>query len=134
MELKLLQIRLLVKDFRKSVSFYKKHLELPISLYEEAMEYALFDTGETKIELLPRNVMARGVGEENKPVDVETQSSFLFQFKVENVDKAYKHLREKDITFVNEPHDRTEWGARIAHLRDPDGNLIEIYTMLGGDE
>lgn len=134
MKLKLLQIRLLVKDFRKSVSFYKNQLELPISLYEEDMEYALFDTGETKIELLPRNVMAGGVGEENKPVDAETQSSFLFQFKVEDVDKAYKHLREKDITFVNEPHDRTEWGARIAHLRDPDGNLIEIYTMLRRDE
>lgn len=132
--MELLQIRLLVKDFRKSVSFYKNQLELPVSMCDEDIKYALFDTGETKIELLPRKMMAEGVGEENLLVDAETQSSFLFQFKVENVDKAYKRLREKDITFVNEPHDRTEWGARIAHLRDPDGNLIEIYTMLGRDE
>ncbi|QDP42248.1 VOC family protein [Radiobacillus deserti] len=104
--MKLLQIRLLVTDFRKSVSFYKNQLELPISLYEEDMEYALFDTGETKIELLPLNTMAVGVGEKNRPVEAETQSSFLFQFKVEDVDKAYKHLCEKEITHVNEPHDR----------------------------
>ncbi|WP_092504776.1 VOC family protein [Virgibacillus subterraneus] len=132
--MKLLQIRLLVKDFRKSVSFYKNHLELPISLYEEEMEYALFETGETKIELLPRNVMAEGVGEEHKPVDAETQSSFLFQFKVEDVDKSYSNFREKNIMFVNPPHDRTDWGARVAHFRDPDGNLIEIYRMLGRDK
>ncbi|MGP4039096.1 VOC family protein [Gracilibacillus sp. D59] len=132
--MKLLQIRLLVKDFRKSVSFYKNQLELPINLYEEDMEYALFDTGETKIELLPRNVMAEGVGEKNKPVDAEAQSTFLFQFKVEDVDRSYEYLHEKSIMFVNAPHDRTEWGARVAHFRDPDGNLIEIYTMLGRDE
>ncbi len=132
--MKLLQVRLLVKDFRKSVSFYKNQLELPVSMCDEDIEYALFDTGETKIELLPRKMMAEGVGEGNRPVDAETQSPFLFQFKVEDIDKAYKRFREKNITFVNEPHDRTEWGARVAHFRDPDENLIEIYTMLGKDE
>lgn len=68
---------------RRSVFF-----KLPIIMCDEGIEYALFDTGETKIELLPRKMMAEGVGEENKPVDAETQSSFLFQFKVEDVDKC----------------------------------------------
>jgi len=128
--LKLLQIRLLVKDFKKSVLFYRDKLELPVSLYEEELQYALFNNGETKIEILPQEVLTEAIGEKSKPIKVEVQSKFLLQFKVENVNKAYQHFREKNIEFVSEPHDRKDWGARIAQFRDPDGNLIEIYKML----
>ncbi|HEK9099785.1 TPA: VOC family protein [Bacillus pseudomycoides] len=129
-DLKLLQIRLLVKDFKKSAMFYRDILEFPVSWYEENMEYALFNNGETKIELVSRKVMAELVRERNKPLEAEHQSKFLLQCEVEDVDKTYNRLREKGIEFVNEPHDRKEWRARVAHFRDPDDNLIEIYKML----
>jgi catechol 2,3-dioxygenase-like lactoylglutathione lyase family enzyme len=129
-ELKLLQIRLLVNDFKKSAKFYKDLLELPISWYEEEMEYALFNNGETKIELLSRKVMAEVVGEGNKSLEGESQSRFLLQFEVGDVDKTYDRFRENGIKFINKPYDRKEWQARVAHFRDPDGNLIEIYKML----
>ncbi|MGI0532165.1 VOC family protein [Bacillus pfraonensis] len=129
-DLKLLQIRLLVKDFKKSAMFYRDILEFPVSWYEENMEYALFNNGETKIELVSRKVMTELVRERNKPLEAEHQSKFLLQCEVEDVDKTYNRLREKGIEFVNEPHDRKEWRARVAHFRDPDDNLIEIYKML----
>ena len=128
--MKLLQIRLLVNDFKKISNFYKDLLGLSISWYEEEMEYALFNNGETKIELLSRKAMAEVVGEENEFLEGESQSKFLLQFEVENVDKTYNYLRENGIEFVTEPHDRKEWRSRIAHFRDPDRNLIEIYKML----
>ncbi|MFG3445712.1 VOC family protein [Bacillus velezensis] len=128
--MKLLQIRLLVNDFKKSVEFYKDSLGLPISWLEKEMEYALFDNGETKIELLSRENMAEIVGEERKSLDGDEQSRFLLQFKVEDVDKTYDYLHKQGITCVNEPHDRQEWRARVAHFRDPDNNLIEIYKMI----
>ncbi len=129
-DLKLLQIRLLVKDFKKSAVFYRDLLEFPVSWYEEDMEYALFNNGETKIELVSRNVMAELVGEGNKPLEAEYQSKFLLQFEVEDVDQTYNRFKEKGIEFVNEQHDREEWRVRVAHFRDPDDNLIEIYKML----
>ncbi|WP_439742918.1 VOC family protein [Bacillus pseudomycoides] len=128
--MKLLQIRLLVKDFKKSAVFYRDLLEFPVSWYEEDMEYALFNNGETKIELVSRNVMAELVGEGNKPLEAEYQSKFLLQFEVEDVDQTYNRFKEKGIEFVNEQHDREEWRVRVAHFRDPDDNLIEIYKML----
>ncbi|NRD79965.1 VOC family protein [Bacillus sp. BRMEA1] len=128
--MKLLQIRILVKDFKKSAIFYRDLLGFPVSWYEENLEYALFNNGETKIELVSRKSMAELVGDGSKPLEAESQSSFLLQFEVEDVDKAYNRFREKEIEFINEPHDRKEWGARVAHFRDPDGNLIEIYKML----
>ena len=128
--MKLLQIRLLVNDFKKSVEFYRDSLGLPISWLEKEMEYALFDNGETKIELLSQENMAEIVGEERKSLDGDAQSRFLLQFKVEDVDKTYDYLHKQWITCVNEPHDRQEWRARVAHFRDPDNNLIEIYKMI----
>ncbi|MBD0399115.1 VOC family protein [Bacillus sp. 2211] len=128
--MKLLQIRLLVNDFKKSVEFYRDSLGLPISWLEKEMEYALFDNGETKIELLSQENMAEIVGEERKSLDGDAQSRFLLQFKVEDVDKTYDYLHKQGIICVNEPHDRQEWRARVAHFRDPDNNLIEIYKMI----
>lgn len=87
--MKLLQIRLLVKDFKKSVEFYKDLLRIPISWYEEEMEYALFNNGETKIELLSQKAMTEVIGKENKSSDGESTSNFLLQFEVEDVDKTY---------------------------------------------
>ena len=129
-DLKLLQIRLLVKDFKKSAMFYRDLLEFPVSWYEEDMEYALFNNGETKVELVSRKMMAELVGEGDKPLEGESQSRFLLQFEVEDVDNTYKRFREKGINFVTEPHERKEWRAYVAHFRDPDDNLIEIYKML----
>jgi lactoylglutathione lyase len=128
--LKLLQIRLLVKDFKKSVEFYKDLLGIPISWYEDEMEYALFNNGETKIELLSQKAMMKVIGNKDESLSGESPSNFLLQFEVEDVDKTYDYLRENGIEFVTEPHDRKEWRSRIAHFRDPDKNLIEIYKML----
>jgi lactoylglutathione lyase len=48
-------------------------------------------------------------------------------FSVENVDAAYAELQAQGVSFVTAPTDHPEWGLRTAHLRDPAGNLIELY-------
>ncbi len=125
--MKLKQIRLLVKDFKKSAAFYRDVLEFPIGWYLEDVEYALFDTGETKLEMLSRKAMAEVIDEGNKPAEADTPSNFLLDFEVEDIDAVFRRLREKGIVFVTEPHDRLDWNSRVAHFRDPEGNLIEIY-------
>ncbi len=128
--MKLLQVRLVVKDFKKSVIFYRDMLEFKVRWYQEDMEYALFDIGETKIELLSRKAMAEVLGEANIPIEAGSSSNFILDFGVEDVDISYNRLRKKGIEFLTEPFDRKEWGARVAHFRDPDGNIIEIYKMI----
>ncbi|MFV9644620.1 MAG: VOC family protein, partial [Desulfobacterales bacterium] len=51
-------------------------------------------------------------------------------FEVPNVDKATQELKAKGVVFETEPTDRSVWGIRTAHFRDPDGNLIEINQAL----
>jgi len=47
-----------------------------------------------------------------------------------NVDEVTKELKAKGVVFETGPIDRSEWGIRTAHFRDPDGNLIEINQPL----
>ncbi|QGQ98907.1 VOC family protein [Paenibacillus psychroresistens] len=127
--MKLLQIRLLTEDFKKSTAFYRDVLALPVLWYEESMEYALFDNGETKIELLSMKAMNEAIGETNECVP-GAPSKFLLNFKVDDVDATYAELLDKGVVFITEPQDKAAWNARVAHFRDPDGNLIELYKTL----
>jgi hypothetical protein len=43
------------------------------------------------------------------------------------VDEAVERLREH---VVREPVDQPEWGGRVAYLRDPSGNLLELFQVL----
>jgi len=53
---------------------------------------------------------------------------------VKDIETSVDELREKGVVFINEIHDRPDWGIRVAHFRDPDGNLIEINTPLSKEE
>ena len=55
---------------------------------------------------------------------------FVIVIEVENVDEYYAILKEKGLKFSSEPKDMPDWGIRVAHLRDPEQNLIEIYNNL----
>ncbi|GAA4853361.1 VOC family protein [Paenibacillus vulneris] len=130
--MKLLQIRLLADDFKTSAAFYRDVLELPVGWYMEEMEYALFNNGETRIEVVSKAMMADvlgGMSGESRGGEAGP-APFLLQFEVDDVDAAADRLKAKGAACRTEPHDRMQWNARIAHFCDPDGNLIEIYRML----
>lgn len=125
--MKLSQIRLLTHDFAKSVAFYRDVLELPLGTFFEEMHYASFNTSEVKIEIFSQVQMSEVLGENNLPIDVESQAKFLLNFEENEIDSVWARLKDKGVVFINDPHDRPDWNARVAHFRDPDGNVIEIY-------
>jgi predicted enzyme related to lactoylglutathione lyase len=54
----------------------------------------------------------------------------VIAFAVDEVDAAYDALTAMGIKFLAPPSDRPEWLARIVHLRDPAGNLIELWAPI----
>jgi lactoylglutathione lyase len=125
--MKLSQIRLMVNDFHQSVAFYKEVMGFPLGVSAEEMQFASFNTGETKLEIFSRQNMVEEIGEDKLLISGQSPSKFLLAFAVDHVDEACARLKEKGIVLINEPHDRKDWNARVAHIRDPDGNVIEIY-------
>lgn len=121
--------RLLVADYQECFYFYRDVLGFEVGWGGEESYYADFETGNATLALFGREAMADAIGMTEKPSNTLRQDEVALIFRVESVDETYQTLRKK-IEFITEPHDRPEWDIRVAHFRDPDGNLIEINRSL----
>jgi catechol 2,3-dioxygenase-like lactoylglutathione lyase family enzyme len=107
-------VTLYVSDLEKSKRFYEHTLGLD-KKYEYS-SYAGFECGGVEIGLIPREKVELG------------KSAPSMQFLVEDVDSAYRALKEKDVEFTVEPHNEP-WGGRQAAFLDPDGNTLELTQI-----
>ena len=55
--------------------------------------------------------------------------SMVLEFKVVNVDAEYKRLQSLVKTWIKPPTTQP-WGSRSVYFRDPDGNLVDFYTIV----
>lgn len=74
--------------------------------------------------------MAPVVGSMDKNQPVGCREKMMVSFEVDNVDETFKTLSAKGVEFINQPTDMPGWGMRVVHLRDPEENLIELFTPL----
>jgi predicted enzyme related to lactoylglutathione lyase len=96
----------------------------------EGWSYASFDVGRIRLSLFKRELMAKDLGTIDLPSDVKCQDRVAFIFGVRNLDIEVKRLEHLGVELVAQPAEYPDYGIRSAHLRDPDGNLIEIYSQL----
>lgn len=119
-------VRLLVNDFQQSLTFYRDVLGFS-EWHNDEQEYAYFE--EKQLALFSRSKITDVIDEE-ETANEAVYSKFLLQFEVDDVDETYRSLVNKGVTFINLPHDQAAWGSRVSHLRDPDGNVIELYQVI----
>lgn len=134
MKMRLSQIRLLVDNLAACRDFYRDVLGLELTLETEGEFYAQFIKEGVFLGLYKRQMMAAVVGTEGGDSRRVEQDTVLLGFEVDDVDQATKALKARGAEFVKEPHDQAEWFMRVAHLRDPDGNLIELFHSLPMEE
>jgi lactoylglutathione lyase len=115
------QARLLVDDFSSAFAFYRDTLGLSGAFGDESSGYASFDTGSGSVAIFARGGQGEVV-ELRPPGD-----STLLVLEVDDVDADVARLAAH---VVREPVDQPEWGGRVAYLRDPSGNLIELFQTL----
>jgi len=116
---KLFAICLIVKDFDKSLAFYKDTLGLEVNYSEgkfanfklEGTELAVFGK-EAATAMFPAKYM--------KP-----SGGFLIGFQVGDLAKECAKLEKKGVRIFEGPKD-TEWGQKVAYFHDLDGNIWEI--------
>jgi lactoylglutathione lyase len=124
--MELTDVRLLVHDFRGCLEFYRDVLGLNVRM-EVPDVYAELEAGGVHVSLYPHDLMRKAVPSLQ---GAESSDRFLLNLRVDDTDASYRQLRERGVAFMTEPHDKEEWGIRVAHFRDPDGNLIEIYSPI----
>lgn len=134
--MKFISVRLLVKDFAKCFRFYSDQLGLEPAWGDENSGYASFKVadGIEGFALFVSDWMAPSVGNADKQQPTAMREKSLIAFRVDNVDETFAALKAKGVAFINEPTDMPDWGMRTLHLRDPEENLIELFTPLAPEQ
>ncbi len=131
--MKFMNVRLLVGDIAASIKFWRDVMGLQMTYGDEAMGYAYFETGSAGIELMTRAGFASALGEASFPRScVRPPQGYpaVLDFRVEDVDAAYTDFVRRGATAIAGPQDRPAWGVRSAHLSDPNGYIVELYSQL----
>ncbi|KPC64509.1 VOC family protein [Streptomyces chattanoogensis] len=126
--MELAQVRLLVADFRTSYRFYRDVLGLKPQFEAEDGPYAKFlcDSGSAGIALQERADMAEVIGELGaEPGGYRS----LVVLRVEDVDAYCAEITGRGAVLVHGPGPMTD-RMRVAHLKDPEGNLLELQEWL----
>jgi lactoylglutathione lyase len=119
---KLSQTRLLVEDFGACFRFYRDVLGLTPSFGDETSGYASFASGGGGILALFQR------SEQDAVVPLRQRGdAALVVLEVEDTDAEVRRLGE---LVVGGPISRPDWGGRVAYLRDPDGNLFELFQEI----
>jgi lactoylglutathione lyase len=135
--MKFSNVRLLTGDFDASYRFWRDVMGLTVAFGPDSPggvpTYAYLTIGDVGIELMRPEDFAGALGTPT-PAAVPSSLEAVLVFGVDDVDATYAELVGKGARSLANPVDRPLWGARTAHIADPDGHLIEIYTRLAPSE
>ena len=132
--MKFSNIRLLVKNFDKAFAFYNDTLGLECTWGKPGENFASFNIGlESGLAIFKAELMNIAINNVDADKDAKFQDKSAIIIQVENVSDTYEKLKNRGVVFLTEPKDMPAWGIRVAHFRDTEGNLLEIYTELEKD-
>ncbi|MFC9660579.1 VOC family protein [Nocardia sp. NPDC127606] len=118
----LVSIRLITDDIEQLAGFYQRVTGVEARWATPDFAEIVTPAGTLAIGSV-RTVALFGAGSA-RPADNHTA---IIEFMVPDVDADYRRLRDFVEDFVNEPT-TMPWGNRSLLLRDPDGNLINLFT------
>ncbi|MCX4914653.1 MULTISPECIES: VOC family protein [unclassified Streptomyces] len=126
--MELAQVRLLVSDFAACYRFYSEVLGLKPQSGATGGPYEKFSpvTGSAGIALQDRAMMAEVLGEIGEDV---TGHRSLVVLRVDDLDTYCEQLVSRGADVLHGPAPMTD-RMRVAHLRDPEGNLVELQEWL----
>jgi predicted enzyme related to lactoylglutathione lyase len=115
-------IRIITDDIKRLVRFYEEVTGLTATWSTE--DFAEVPTSSCTLAIgSTRTVALFGAGAA-RSADNHTA---IIEFLVEDVDKEYERLGKVIIELVKAPT-TMPWGNRSLLFRDPDGNLINVFT------
>ena len=120
--MKFISTRIITADVQRLVDFYELITEVSAIWGNE-----LFAEIPTPIGALAigsdKTVPLFGAGS----AEPAANRSSIVEFIVDDVDAEYERLRERVIDVVTKPT-TMPWGNRALLFRDPDGNLVNLFT------
>jgi lactoylglutathione lyase len=119
---KLTHVRLLSPNVHRLADFYRERFGFEVTLDISEGFYVELAAGDVVLAIYERNLMDSITG----ATPPGPGDRAVLCIAVDDVDASYRELAAAGAHSVAEPHDRAEWFLRVAHVRDPEGNLIEL--------
>lgn len=115
---------LITAQFADLVEFYRHVLGLSPQVTNWA--YAEFRTNGGVLSIFSAKAQEQYIPGSAVPA---SNKSVILEFKVRNVDQEFVRLQGLVKIWVKPPTNQP-WGTRSFYFRDPDGNLIDFYTII----
>jgi catechol 2,3-dioxygenase-like lactoylglutathione lyase family enzyme len=123
----LVSIRVITDDVTRLADFYARVTGLP-PRWASAEFAELVSPAGTLAIASTATVALFGAG----AARAADNHSVIIEFRVDDVDREYEKLRAFPVEVVQEPT-TMPWGNRSLLVRDPDGNLVNLFTPVTAD-
>lgn len=117
---------LLCTRWAETRAFYRDVMEFPIEVDRE--NWVSFRVGATLLSLRPRGVLP--FCDDGAGVPGAACVQFAFQVPPPAVEECHVALLARGVAILRGPTDIPSWRHRTLFVRDPEGNVIEIYAEI----
>lgn len=122
----LLSIRIITADVKKLATFYEQVTGLPAIYYTD--DFAEIKTACATLAIGSTRTLQLFGGTEI--AQVAQNRSAIIEFRVADVDKDAQRLADLLQNCTVQKPTTMPWGNRSLLFRDPDGNLVNLFTPL----
>lgn len=121
---------LYVADIQKSLKFYQDIFELPLKFCTPENDYAELTTGTTTLALGKHELIKNNLLRDYEESSLQKQSFGIeIWFTTDDVDRLFQKALQHGAIWIIKPKE-TPWGQRVSYVRDLDGFLIEICSVV----
>jgi predicted enzyme related to lactoylglutathione lyase len=120
-------IRIITDRVQRLVEFYEP--VIGASAAWSTPDFAELVTPSCTLAIASTRTVALFGADSARPADNHT---VIIEFRVDDVDQEYQRLAHLMDEFVQQPT-TMPWGNRSLLFRDPDGNLINLFTPVTAD-
>ena len=120
----LVSIRIITADINGLVKFYEQVTGMPIVQYTP--DFAELQTKTATLAIGSTRTL-QFFGGENAAQASQNRSAII-EFLVDDVEKDYERLADFLLPYIVQKPTTMPWGNKSLLFRDPDGNLVNLFT------
>lgn len=124
--MKLTHACLITRNLAGLRDFYREVLQVEPKIYQE--DYVEFPTAGAILSLYKQESLDKTIP---GAMQAQANKSLMLEFEVADVDREYARLKQSKlgIDWVMPPT-TFPWGNRSIYFRDPEGNMINFYSVV----
>jgi predicted enzyme related to lactoylglutathione lyase len=126
--MELVQCRIVTDDVEGLAAFYARLAGTPVTLNEYYVEVP---AGAVSVGFSKCRFTECGGDLAARPEGQQRRDEIILDFMAEDVNAEYRRIAAMDVTWVMLPATQP-WGNRSMIFRDPEGNLVSVFSRSKG--